>query len=74
MTLYALYTDSCILCISLTQIMTLTIQDCLEIWRISILYCCWFLWIQAGSSIGVGSLWTFTNSLFIKHCHQNISN
>ena len=60
--------------ISLTQFMTLTVQNCLEIWRISLSYCCCFLFIQARSSIAFRSLWTFTNSLFIKHCHQIISN
>jgi len=63
--------NSCILRILLTQIMTLTVQDCLEIWRISKPDCCCFLCIQARSSIAYGSLWTFTNSLFIKHCISN---
>jgi len=40
--------------------MTLIGQDCLQIWRISIFYCCCFLCIQARNSIGFSSLWTFT--------------
>jgi len=52
--------------------MILTIQDSLEIWRISYLHCCCFHWIVASSSTVFYSLWTFTNSSFTKHCQQNI--
>jgi len=51
--------------------MTLTVQDYLEIWRISILYCYCFPCIQVCSSIGFSSMWTFTNWLFIIHCISN---
>jgi len=39
--------------------MTLTVQDSLEIWRISNLHC-----TVACSSTAFCSLWTFTNSFF----------
>jgi len=54
--------------------MTLPVKDSSEIWRISNLHCCCFLCSLARSSADYSSLWTFTNLLFIKHCHQNISN
>ena len=52
------------------DVLWLTVQDCLEIWRISILYCCCFLCTQARSSIAFGSLWTVTNSVIIKQRHK----
>ena len=45
-----------------------------DICRTSNFQCCCFLHNLSHSSTGFGSYLTFTNSLFIKHCQENILN